>query len=179
MKYMDEALKNDIRSIAKDLGYDDKQFVTKVINSLCRNDYVTVDDILSIDQTKAKTMKQINVNGKTYELIQKIQEVLKGKRIVMKVFLSHKMSGLTDEKVYEIRKKAEEYLTSRYGNIDIIDNFHHDNAPSDAGRIWHLGESIKMMEKADGVYFCPGWMDAKGCQIEYEICKTYGLKILN
>ena len=89
------------------------------------------------------------------------------------------MNGLTDEEILQVRKEAYEFLTANYGEIDIIDNFHHDNAPDDAGRIWHLGESIKLMEKADGVYFCPGWMDAKGCRIEYEICKVYGLDILN
>ena len=67
----------------------------------------------------------------------------------MRVFLSHKMTGLTERQVMQIRHDTEIKLVKKYGtNIDIIDNYHHDNAPDTAGRIWHLGESIKMMEEA-------------------------------
>lgn len=173
-----EMLCDVIRRVGADLGYND-HVISLVVNGLYRNHCMTTDGILLIDQATAVFMRGINVNGKTYELIQKIQEFIREKRLVMKVFLSHKMNGLTDEEVYKIRKKAKKYLTSRYGSIDIVDNFNHPNAPTDAGRLWHLAESIKLMEEVDGIYFCPGWMDAKGCQIEYEICKIYGLRILN
>lgn len=97
----------------------------------------------------------------------------------MRVFISQKMNGLTEEEVYRTRKNAQEYLVGKYGKVDIIESYIHQNVPNDAGRLWYLGESIKMMEKADGVYFCPGWEEAKGCQIEYEICRIYGLRILD
>lgn len=96
----------------------------------------------------------------------------------MKVFLSHKMTGLTEEEVMKIRNEALEYLQETYGEIELIDNYHHKDVPENAGRLWHLGTSIRMMEEADAIYFCDGWEDAKGCCIEYEICKTYGIKIL-
>lgn len=69
----------------------------------------------------------------------------------MKVFLSHKMHGVPVEEVIELREKMMLYLTARFPGelIDIIDNYHHDDAPENAGRLWHLGRSIQMMEEAE------------------------------
>lgn len=98
----------------------------------------------------------------------------------MKVFLSHKMNGLTKEQVKIIRVEATLYLKTRYGqNIEIIDNYNHKDVPENAGRLWHLGTSIKQMEEADAVYFCKGHCeDANGCKVERMICELYGLKVL-
>lgn len=54
----------------------------------------------------------------------------------MKVFLSHKTTGLTEKEVMKIRKDALDYLQSKYGEIELIDNYN--------------------MEKVDAIYFCPG-----------------------
>ena len=97
----------------------------------------------------------------------------------MRVFLSHPMHDLTDEEIRHIRASAYHYLTSIYGNnIILIDNFHHEDAPKNAGRLWHLGRSIQQMEKADAVYFCGDWEDARGCCIEERVARIYGLKVL-
>lgn len=97
----------------------------------------------------------------------------------LKVFLSHPMSGLTDDEVNKIRNQAISELKERYGEIEIIDNYNHENVPPNAGRLWHLGASIQQMEQADGVYFCGYWRSAKGCLIERKICDDYGILILN
>ncbi len=96
----------------------------------------------------------------------------------MKVMLSHPMSGMSESDVMKLRKMMTEYLKARYGKIEIIDNYHHKNVPENAGRLWHLGTSIRMMEEADAIFFCPGWQSAKGCKIEYAICKLYNLNII-
>lgn len=88
------------------------------------------------------------------------------------------MSGLTEEEVMETRNKAIAHLKSVYGdNIEVIENYYHENAPADASRIWHLGESIKMLEKADMVYFCDDSKDSNGCIIERTICELYNIPI--
>ena len=94
----------------------------------------------------------------------------------MKVFLSHQMSGLSKEEVMEIRNTALNNLQNKFGAIELIDNYHHEDAPKEAGRLWHLGTSIRMMEQADLIYFCAGWKNAKGCLIERQICDIYSLK---
>ena len=95
----------------------------------------------------------------------------------MKVFLSHKMNGLSEEEVMQIRKECIEYLEQRYANeyIEIIDNYHHDDAPVDAGRLWHLGRSIQQMQDADLVYFHESAWNATGCKAELSVCILYDI----
>lgn len=107
--------------------------------------------------------------------------------VTINVFLSHKMKGLDEKEITEIRRKAMIEVTSiirsekLYGGdykIHIIDNYHHWDAPKDASRLWHLGESIKQMGDADYIYFCKGWMKAKGCWVERFIAWLYKLKVM-
>ena len=96
----------------------------------------------------------------------------------MKVFLSHPMHGLTEEQIMSIRDSACYYLRSVYGNIELIDNYRHEDAPTNAGRLWHLGRSIQQLEEADAIYFCEEWENARGCLIERQVAEKYGLRIL-
>lgn len=98
----------------------------------------------------------------------------------MKVFLSHKMHGITEEEAMAIRNKALAYLKKHYGeDIELIDNYHHENVPEGAGRLWHLGTSIRMMEQADAVFFCDQGSMARGCKVELRICELYEIRVLN
>ena len=57
----------------------------------------------------------------------------------MKISLSHAMSLLTQDEVLSIREKAIKKLKEKYGNeIEIIDNYYHENVPENAGQLWHL-----------------------------------------
>lgn len=96
----------------------------------------------------------------------------------MKVFLSHPMHGMSEKEVMDLRRRAKSYLDEFYGEVEIIDNYHHENAPENAGRVWHLGESIKMMNDADLVVFCPGYELARGCRVEEKICLEYDIPYL-
>lgn len=53
----------------------------------------------------------------------------------MKVFLSHQMSGLSKEEVMEIRNTALNNLQNKFGAIELIDNYHHEDVPKEAGRL--------------------------------------------
>lgn len=96
----------------------------------------------------------------------------------MKVFLSHPMHGLTEEQIMSIRDSAYYYLRSVYGNIELIDNYFHKDAPKNARCLWHLGRSIQQLEEADAIYFCEEWENARGCLIERQVAEKYGLRIL-
>lgn len=96
----------------------------------------------------------------------------------MKVFLSHAMSGLDEGSIMELRQRATDYLNQFYNDIEIIDNYHHENVPDDAGRLWHLGTSITQLDKADAIYFCDD-SDANGCRVELLIANLYNLRVLN
>lgn len=41
-----------------------------------------------------------------------------------------------------------------------------------------LGKAIEKMAQCDAVYFCRGWENARGCEIEHDVAQTYGLDIL-
>lgn len=93
----------------------------------------------------------------------------------MKVFISQPMFRLSDEEVLETRAKAVRSVELVYGEVEVIESYIHENVPVNAGRLWHLGESIKLMSDADLVVFCPGYEDARGCRIEEAICHAYDI----
>ena len=97
-----------------------------------------------------------------------------------KLFLSHKMRGKNEFEITKMRNEARQYIVAKHGicSIKIIDNYHHYEAPKNAGRLWHLGRSIQQMENADAIYFCKGWWKAKGCWIERIIAIIYKLRVL-
>ena len=41
-----------------------------------------------------------------------------------------------------------------------------------------LSKSIGKLAKADIAYFAKGWENARGCKIEHEIAKQYGIEIM-
>lgn len=97
----------------------------------------------------------------------------------MKVFISQPMHGRSEDAIMTRREVIKEELLERgYQDIEIIDNYHKDNVPDDAGRIWYLGNSISLMDKADLVVMDVGWATAKGCRVEYEVAIRYGLNVI-
>lgn len=95
----------------------------------------------------------------------------------MKVFISQAMNGVPEEEIMELREKATKYLEKRFSEfeIEVIDSYHHKDVPNNAGRLWYLGTSIRMMGEADIVVFLYNWVSAKGCRIEHNVCKSYGI----
>lgn len=97
----------------------------------------------------------------------------------MKVMISLPMNGHSDE---DVRKRME-FLKKEFGklHIDVMDSF--IDVPADESvrneHIFYLGRSIMMfLAHADAVYFDNGWNNARGCRIENQICKEYGIKCL-
>lgn len=98
----------------------------------------------------------------------------------MKVFISHNMSSVDEETVKKIRAEATEYLRNIVGpDVEIIDNYTHEDAPENADRLWHLGRSIQQIGGADAIYFVPGFSDANGCIIERQVALLYNLEVLD
>ena len=38
---------------------------------------------------------------------------------------------------------------------------------------YHMGKDIEGLLECDAVYFAPGWVDSKGCNLEYAAAKIY------
>lgn len=93
----------------------------------------------------------------------------------MKLFISQPMAGKTDKEILAEREKAIKEAEKIIGEpVEVIDSF-FQGAPVDAKPLWFLGKAIEMLSTADVVYFAPGWKEARGCRIEHECAKEYGM----
>ena len=94
------------------------------------------------------------------------------------IMISQPMNGLTKEHIFANREHAINLLKNdgwvvldTIVNTDEFKGHKHDSVRC-------LAESIKFMSNVDAVYFLKGWEDARGCKIEHEIAKQYGVRII-
>lgn len=96
----------------------------------------------------------------------------------MHFMISQPMNGLSEMEILARRNQAIQHL-KELGHI-VINSYFRDDAPDpdqNAG-VYYLGFSLLAMSKCDGVFFCKGWEKGKGCRIEHEVARTYGLQIM-
>ena len=93
-----------------------------------------------------------------------------------KIFISQPMKGKTDEEILNERRNMVNAVKEKYGNeVEILQSFlanYYDNAIS------FLGKSIEILSNADIAVFGKGWDKARGCIIEHQVCKSYGVPTL-
>ena len=95
----------------------------------------------------------------------------------MKVMISLPMDGHSDE---DVRKRIQ-LLTEKFSklHIDVVDSFITEGKECNHPNVYYLGRSImQFLSDVDAVYFDNGWNNARGCRIENQICKEYGIKCL-
>lgn len=98
----------------------------------------------------------------------------------MKVFISQPMKGKSDELILEERKLIVERIKKTYGeDVEILDSFFDDFNDSDSKRppVVYLAKAIEVLAEADLAFFATGWTRTKGCRIEYDVARAYGIKI--
>ena len=105
--------------------------------------------------------------------------------IKVKAMLSQPMNGKTDEEIISTRERAIKELTKRgYEIVNTLftDEYYSDKSMKKRGveqiPLCFLAESLKNMSLCHAVYFCRGWENARGCKIEHETAKAYGLDII-
>ena len=95
----------------------------------------------------------------------------------MKVMISQPMRGKTEEQIREERKAVIKKFNNMH--IEVIDTIFTEEAPeSNNAGVYYLGKSIQEMSKVDALFMCDGWREARGCGIEHQVAKEYGIKIL-
>lgn len=96
------------------------------------------------------------------------------------IMISQPMKDLSSDKIIKIRENAIHTLET-FG-YDVIDNFFTDDGfiteDTKHTPVAYLAKSLDVMSKCDAVYFVKGWETARGCKIEHEIAKAYGLAII-
>ena len=103
----------------------------------------------------------------------------------MKAMLSQPMAGKTDEEIIATRENAISTLKEKgYEIVNTLftDEWYNRDAMEKRGVIQiplcFLAKSIENMSLCNAAYFCKGWENARGCRIEHDVAKAYGLTIL-
>ena len=99
--------------------------------------------------------------------------------------LSQPMAGKTDEEIVAAREKAVSFLES--AGYEIVNTLFTDEWYSRENMekrgvvqipLCFLAKSIENMSLCHAAYFCKGWENARGCRIEHDTAKAYGLEII-
>lgn len=104
---------------------------------------------------------------------------------IRKAMLSQLMAGKTDEEIEATRNRAIADLKSRgfeIVNTLFTDEWYNKDKMEERGVIQiplcFLAKSLENMSLCHAAYFCNGWQEARGCRIEHEVAKAYGLEII-
>lgn len=97
--------------------------------------------------------------------------------------ISMPMNGLSDEEVARKYLDVKEYLESL--GYSVVNTLFDDVSEDELAAVgiantpvWYLAKSLNQMSRCDTVYFCKGWRAARGCKIEHEVAKQYGITML-
>ena len=102
-----------------------------------------------------------------------------------KVMISQPMNGFTDEQIVETRNRFLEF--AKNNNLEVVNTYFTDewyskDSMTERGvvqiPVCFLAKSIENMSLCHIAYFAKGWENARGCKIEHEIAKQYGLEII-
>lgn len=101
------------------------------------------------------------------------------------VMISQPMNGKTDEEIIATREKAVRALERkgyRVLNTFFAEEHHNRENLTTQGvvqiPVYFLHKSLESMSLCHAVYFCKGWESARGCRIEHEVAKSYGMEII-
>lgn len=102
-----------------------------------------------------------------------------------KAMLSQPMAGKSNEEIIATREKAIKVLKEKgfeIVNTLFTDEWYSKDQMVERGVIQiplcFLAKSLENMSLCHAVYFCKGWENARGCKIEHEAAKAYGLEII-
>lgn len=99
--------------------------------------------------------------------------------------LSQPMAGKTEKEIIDTRNRAVAELEKRgfkLVNTLFTDEWYNPQSMKQRGVVQiplcFLAKSLENMSLCHAAYFCKGWENARGCRIEHEAAKAYGLEII-
>lgn len=102
-----------------------------------------------------------------------------------KAMLSQPMAGKSEEEIVATREKAIAALKAKgYEIVNTLftDEWYSKESMTARGVVQiplcFLAKSLENMSLCHAAYFCKGWEKARGCRIEHEAAKAYGLEII-
>lgn len=104
---------------------------------------------------------------------------------MMKAMLSQPMAGKSEHEIVTTREHAIRVLESQgYEIVNTLftDEWYSKEAMEKRGveqiPLCFLAKSLENMSLCHAAYFCKGWEEARGCRIEHEAAKAYGLTVI-
>lgn len=91
-----------------------------------------------------------------------------------RLYISLPISGFP---LNDVALEAESYkLIWEEEGFEVVTPF--DLSPEgDKPYSYHMGKDIEGLLECDAVYFAPGWVESKGCNLEYAAAKIYEKEI--
>lgn len=103
----------------------------------------------------------------------------------MKAMLSQPMAGKSEEEIVATRERAIQVLKERgYEIVNTLftDKWYSQDSMKERGVVQiplcFLAKSLENMSLCHAAYFCKGWESARGCRLEHEAAKAYGLEVI-
>lgn len=103
----------------------------------------------------------------------------------MKAMISQPMAGKTEQEIIQTRERAIAVLKGKgYEIVNTLftDEWYSQQAMIERGVVHiplcFLAKSLENMSLCHAAYFCKGWENARGCRIEHETAKAYGVTII-
>lgn len=104
---------------------------------------------------------------------------------MLKAMISQPMNGKSEEEIIATRENAIRNLEAAgYETVNTLfaDEWSGKEKMEQRGVVQiplcFLAKSLENMSLCHAVYFCGGWENARGCRLEHEVAKAYGLKII-
>lgn len=102
-----------------------------------------------------------------------------------KAMLSQPMAGRSEQEIIETRERAIAALEAKgFETVNTLftDEWYSEQAMKERGVVQiplcFLAKSLENMSLCHDAYFCKDWEQARGCRIEHEAAKAYGLEII-
>lgn len=102
-----------------------------------------------------------------------------------KAMFSQPLNGKTQEEIVATRERAIKFLQEKgYEVVNTLytSDWYSKEAMEKRGvrqiPLCYLAKSLENMSLCDAAYFAKGWENARGCKIEHDVAKAYGLEIL-
>lgn len=103
----------------------------------------------------------------------------------MKAMLSQPMAGKTEQEIVSTRERAIRVLEAQgYEIVNTLftDEWYSNEEMEKRGVVQiplcFIAKSLENMSLCHAAYFCKGWENARGCRIEHEAAKAYGVTII-
>ena len=93
----------------------------------------------------------------------------------MRIFLSLGMNRRDEKDVLHDIEEATFYIKRIYPNCEVINTYRQEGVPEIVAPTYYLGRSIQILGSCDQVWFLNDWKNYRGCLIEHEVCKAYGI----